>query len=346
MRRSEIYKVILKDVFKRMRDNTDIDNDVYDDVSDYISSGEFCNIECDIVPAEYKVVVKAIVGWDGNNDAEISVGSNIYYETATSEQLVYYQEISVFSSSPKFALISVSNLYEDIRSNDADNFLRNIELIWSAIYDNNAHKDKFWQICNVKERNYFYLITEEVLTSEEEKWNAYSYGYMLYANEKSYLRDSLLDFTKERTFNAVIPYNKANRYCQYYEVFDLISESHYCDDILRRYLNMYLIIENMCYRRNLAKLSHGTKRGFVRHSIAIASRANKNEASEIINGIKELFPDIRLDITTTDINPYNTFLEKEYAISNTGHNDDKIAKIIYSRPLKVISNIDIQEIGV
>lgn len=47
MKRSEIYKAILEDAFKRMHDNNFIDDDVYDDATDYISSSEFGNIECD-----------------------------------------------------------------------------------------------------------------------------------------------------------------------------------------------------------------------------------------------------------------------------------------------------------
>lgn len=46
MKRSEIYKAILEDAFKRMYDDKFIDDDAYDDATDYISSGEFGNIEC------------------------------------------------------------------------------------------------------------------------------------------------------------------------------------------------------------------------------------------------------------------------------------------------------------
>lgn len=127
-------------------------------------------------------------------------------------------------------------------------------------------------------------------------------------------------------------------YSQYYELFDLISESHYCDDVLRRYLNMYQIIENMCYRRHLAKISRGSKRGFVRHSIAIASRANKNETDEIVKGIMELFPGIKDVIAVSDIRPYDPFLEREYGIANGGHGDKKVAKIIYNLRNSIVHN--------
>lgn len=275
MKRSEIYKAILEDAFKRMHDDKFIDDDAYDDATDYISSGEFGNIECESLHANYKPIVKAIVDWDGSNDEEINVGDKVYYETATDEQLDYYREISKSSKSSKYALISVANLYDDILANRVNSFLRNVEFIWSVISGDNDARKEFWDRCNERQENSFYIITDEDLFSKEDIWNAYSYGYMLYANSKEYERDSQLNFNKENKFSQTIPYNKGNKYSQYYELFDLISESHYCDDVLRRYLNMYQIIENMCYRRNLAKISRGSKRGFVRHSIAIASKAKK-----------------------------------------------------------------------
>ena len=338
MKRSEIYKAILEDAFKRMHDDKFIDDDAYDDATDYISSGEFGNIECESLHANYKPIVKAIVDWDGSNDEEINVGDKVYYETATDEQLDYYREISKSSKSSKYALISVANLYDDILANRVNSFLRNVEFIWSVISGDNDARKEFWDRCNERQENSFYIITDEDLFSKEDIWNAYSYGYMLYANSKEYERDSQLNFNKENKFSQTIPYNKGNKYSQYYELFDLISESHYCDDVLRRYLNMYQIIENMCYRRNLAKISRGSKRGFVRHSIAIASKANKNETDEIVKGIMELFPGIQNIIVVSDISPYDLFLEREYGIANGGHGDKKVAKIIYNLRNSIVHN--------
>lgn len=338
MKRSEIYKAILEDAFKRMHDEKLIDDDAYDDAIDYISSGEFGNIECESLHANYKPIVKAIIGWDGSNDKEINVGDKVYYEIAAGEQLDYYREISVYSESSKYALISVANLYDDVQANKVNSFLLNVEFIWSAISGDNDAMKEFWDRCSEKQENSFYIITDENLSSNEEIWNAYSYGYMLYANSREYERDSQLNYHKENKFAGTIPYIKENMYSQYYELFDLISESHYCDDVLRRYLNMYQIIENMCYRRHLAKISRGSKRGFVRHSIAIASRANKNETDEIVKGIMELFPGIKNVIAVSDIRPYDPFLEREYGIANGGHGDKKVAKIIYNLRNSIVHN--------
>lgn len=338
MKRSEIYKAILEDAFKRMHDEKLIDDDAYDDAIDYISSGEFGNIECESLHANYKPIVKAIIGWDGSNDKEINVGDKVYYEIAAGEQLDYYREISVYSESSKYALISVANLYDDVQANKVNSFLLNVEFIWSAISGDNDAMKEFWDRCSEKQENTFYIITDENLSSNEEIWNAYSYGYMLYANSREYERDSQLNYHKENKFAGTIPYIKENMYSQYYELFDLISESHYCDDVLRRYLNMYQIIENMCYRRHLAKISRGSKRGFVRHSIAIASRANKNETDEIVKGIMELFPGIKDVIAVSDIRPYDPFLEREYGIANGGHGDKKVAKIIYNLRNSIVHN--------
>lgn len=148
MKRSEIYKAILVDAFKRMYDDNFIDHDAYDDAIDYISSGEFGNIECESLHANYKPIVKAIVDWDGSNDKEINVGDKVYYETAADEQLDYYKEISVDSESSKYALISVANLYDDIQANRVNSFLQNVEFIWSAISGDNDAKKEFWDRCN------------------------------------------------------------------------------------------------------------------------------------------------------------------------------------------------------
>lgn len=338
MKRSEIYKAILEDAFKRMHDEKLIDDDVHDDATDYISSGEFGNIECEAVHANYKPIIKAIVDWDGSNDMEIKVGDKVYYETAADEQLDYYREISIHFDSSKYVLISVANLYDDIQANKVNSFLLNVEFIWSAISGDNEAMKEFWDRCKDKQENSFYIITDGELSSKEDIWNAYSYGYMLYANSNEYERDSQLNYPKENKFAETIPYNKENKYSQYYELFDLISESHYCDDVLRRYLNMYQIIENMCYRRNLAKISRGSKRGFVRHSIAITSKANKNETDEIVKGIMELFPGIKDVIAVSDITPYDFFLEREYAIAKGGHGDKKVARIIYNLRNSIVHN--------
>ena len=94
----------------------------------------------------------------------------------------------------------------------------------------------------------------------------------------------------------------------------------------------------MCYRRNLAKISRGSKRGFVRHSIAIASKANKNETDEIVKGITELFPGIKNVIVISDISPYDLFLKREYGIANGDHSDKKVAKIIYNLRNSIVHN--------
>lgn len=165
MKRSEIYKAILEDAFKRMHDEKLIDDDAYDDAIDYISSGEFGNIECESLHANYKPIVKAIIGWDGSNDKEINVGDKVYYEIAAGEQLDYYREISVYSESSKYALISVANLYDDVQANKVNSFLLNVEFIWSAISGDNDAMKEFWDRCSEKQENSFYIITDENLSS-------------------------------------------------------------------------------------------------------------------------------------------------------------------------------------
>ena len=43
-------------------------------------------------------------------------------------------------------------------------------------------------------------------------------------------------------------------------------------------------------------------------------------------------------IAETDINPYDSFLEREYGITKGGHSDKKIAKIVYNIRNSIVHN--------
>ena len=101
---------------------------------------------------------------------------------------------------------------------------------------------------------------------------------------------------------------------------------------------MYQIIENMCYRRHLAKISQGDKRGFVRKSIAFANKGSDKEKEEIIKGFVELFPSAEVAITDVDIQPFNNVLLDEYGIPGGGHCNKKIGKIIYNIRNSIVHN--------
>lgn len=81
------------------------------------------------------------------------------------EQLYYYREISIFFDSSKYVLISVANLYNDIQANKVNSFLLNVEFFWSAISEDNDAMKEFWDRCNERQENTFYIITDEDLSS-------------------------------------------------------------------------------------------------------------------------------------------------------------------------------------
>lgn len=192
-------------------------------------------------------------------------------------------------------------------------------------------------MCENNNDNGYYILTDETLNNEDEYWNAYSFGYLLYVNEHGFDKDVRIDFTPSTQYSTTLSFQKANKYYQYYELYNLISESHYCNDILRRYLVMYQIIENMCYRRHLAKISQGDKRAFVRKSIALANKGFDRETEEIINGFAELFPNAYLSIKAVEIQPFATALTDNYGISGN-HNNKKIGKIIYNIRNSIVHN--------
>lgn len=337
MNRKDIYKEILLDIYKKAKDAALISEDEYDDAEDDINSYTFSGIDISKLTGCYQTFAASIKDWDGANDDVITSSAHIYLAGVAADNTCYFKQLFCQISGGGFAVITTKQLYDDVSDGEADKFLKKAELIWPVIYQADAQKAEFWNLCENNNDNGFYILTDETLSNDEEYWNAYSFGYLLYVNEHGFDKDVSIDFIPSTNYTAALSFHKTNKYYQYYELYNLISESHYCNDILRRYLVMYQIIENMCYRRHLAKISQGDKRGFVRKTIALANKGFDRETEEMINGFAELFPDAYLAITTADIQPFTTALTDNYGISGN-HNSKKIGKIIYNIRNSIVHN--------
>lgn len=338
MNRKDIYKSILLDIYKRAMDDTLISEDEYEDAEDDINSYAFSSINTSKLTGCYLTFANSIKDWDGANDDVITSSSNIYLANVTADNVCYFKQLFCQTPGGDFAVITTKQLHDNVLVGDAVKFLKKAELIWPIIYQNDAQKTQFWDLCANNKDNGYYILTDEILNNDNEYWNAYSFGYLLYVNEHGFDKDVSIDFTPSKQYSAALSFHKANKYYQYYELYNLISESHYCNDILRRFLVMYQIIENMCYRRHLAKISHGDKRGFVRKSIAFANKGSEKEEEEIIKGFVELFPNADAAITDVDIQPFATELLDEYCIPGGGHSNKKIGKIIYNIRNSIVHN--------
>lgn len=338
MNRKDIYKEILLDIYKRAKDENLISEDEYDDAEDDINSYTFSSIDTSKLTGCFHTFATSIKDWDGANDDFITSSAHIYLASVATDNACYFKQIFCQISGGGFAVVTTKQLYDDVSGGEADKFLKKAELIWSIIYQADAQKAEFWNLCENNNDNGFYILTDETLNNDEDYWNAYSFGYLLYVNEHGFEIDVSINFNSSQKYASTLSFNTANKYCQYYELYNLISESHYCNDILRRFLVMYQIIENMSYRRHLAKISQGDKRGFVRRSIAIANKGSDKEKEEIIKGFIELFPNAAVTITAADIQPFANALLNEYCISGGGHSNKKIGTIIYNIRNSIVHN--------
>ena len=338
MNRKDIYKHILLDIYKRAKDNYLISEDEYDDAEDDINSYAFSCLNTSKLTGCHLTFAASIKDWDGANDDVITSSSHIYLANVAAGNDDYFKQIFCQTSGGSFAIVTTKQLYDNVLGGDAVKFLKKAELIWPIIYQNDAQKAQFWDLCTNNNDNGYYILTNDILNNDNEYWNAYSFGYLLYVNEHGFEKDVRIDFTPSTQYSATLSFHKANKYYQYYELYNLISESHYCNDILRRYLVMYQIIENMCYRRHLAKMSHGDKRGFVRKTIAFATKGSDKEAEEIIKGFVELFPNADKAITVADIQRFAAELFDEYHIPGGGHSNHKKRKIIYNPRHSIVHN--------
>ena len=337
MNRKDIYKEILLDIYKKAKDADLISEDEYDDAEDDINSYTFSSIDTSKLTGCYQTFAASIKDWDGANDDVITSSTHIYLANVADDNICYFKQLFCQTSGGGFAVVTTKQLFDNVANSETDKFLKKAELIWPIIYQNNDQIAQFWAMCESNNDNGYYILTDETLNNEDEYWNAYSFGYLLYVNEHGFDKDVRIDFTPSTQYSTTLSFQKANKYYQYYELYNLISESHYCNDILRRYLVMYQIIENMCYRRHLAKISEGDKRAFVRKSIALANKGFDKETEEIINGFAELFPHADLAITAVEIQPFATALTDNYGISGN-HNNKKIGKIIYNIRNSIVHN--------
>ena len=337
MNRKDIYKEILLDIYKKAKDADLISEDEYDDAEDDINSYTFSSIDTSKLTGCYQTFAASIKDWDGANDDVITSSARIYLASVADDNNCYFKQLFCQISGGGFAVVTTKQLYDDVSGGEADKFPKKAELIWPIIYQDDTKKAEFWDLCTNNNDNGYYILTDEILNNEDEYWNAYSFGYLLYVNEHGFDKDVRIDFTPSTQYSTTLSFQKGNKYYQYYELYNLISESHYCNDILRRYLVMYQIIENMCYRRHLAKISQGDKRAFVRKSIALANKGFDRETEEIINGFAELFPNAEVAITAADIQPFATALTDNYGISGN-HNNKKIGKIIYNIRNSIVHN--------
>ena len=221
-----------------------------------------------------------------------------------------------------------------------------IDLIWLEYKNSVAELNFFWECFSGHHKDDFYLLTSEP-ASDEGDWRLYSYGYLCFVNDYGFERPSELYYDRSNSFITTISYNSGNKYEQYFDAYNVMSESKFADDVLYRYLRMYQILEYFGYRRTLAEMTKGNikENGFVRQLISKVSGHSTTESVEIKNGISDMMPPLAGDarhpgiFTAADITvQMEDFIKNKLLITNYSYNDARLWDVIYKLRNCIVHN--------
>ena len=341
MKRSDLYRAVARDIAAKAKNDRLIDDDeensVNDNIVNYDSIGNLGTVDIfdDINKLGiYKEVAKVINLFDGTDNADIAFGSNIYFGNVEQKnEPNYVKDVCIYDSTNKFTVITSEMLYGVCINPINTTQIRNIfESILGVLNNNAIDTTDFWNLCKNPVPQKFIIVTNTTLPiplKQDDLWNLFSFGYLLYINGYAVTKHPDLDFDKSRKFKNSILYTSNKEYAQYYDVYNLIGESHYCDDVLSRYLNMYHILEYMVFRSHLVNLSKGSirKNAFVRRTIEKMTRNNKSETDVIIDTLPKLFPNLSsmIGLDAAQKRTVQTFFD----INISGSSDKKMAELIY-----------------
>lgn len=222
-----------------------------------------------------------------------------------------------------------------------------LEMIWLLDKDNMLELTHLWEIMGGQHQEEYYIFTAQP-DDETSDWRLYAYSYFCYVNEEHFERPSILNFTASDAFEPTgIPYQATNKYEQYFDAYNVMSESKYAYDVLIRYLRMYQILEYFGYRRILANLTKGNIRenGFVRNLISKVSGHGSKEFTEIKGGINDLLPRLATKPTqpgllvSTDITaPMEAFIKDKLLLPGYKFCDDDLWMVIYKLRNCIVHN--------
>jgi hypothetical protein len=335
MTRSDLYKAILPKLIDYLHVNnliTDVENTNIEDDIAWTRYEDACTklMAYPNVLAFKKIIKGFNDGIDDNNEIEnpLPVRHHVSSEENRNRLMNFHYSSSTLCVLPVKAIISAinDNSYADLENN----CWRIIDQILLAYKDNNLELQFLWECCRGQHDNEYYLLTSEP-DIPERNWRLYSYSYYCFVNKNRMKMPEELKFTENKEFVSNIAYNADNKYEQYFDVYNVMSESKYSTDILTRYLRMYQILEYLGYRKSLADMTKGNIRenGFVRNVISKASKWGDKEFDELKKGLSGSFP-LATIISPTDFTPsQNTFIKDKLFIKNTNHDDAKIWDLVY-----------------
>lgn len=348
MRRSELYKKLLESIIDKLFEKglitTSDDADQLKDDVDFNMPLEERAWFDDIADLDiYGNFIKVFKGYDASlDDPEIAAPNYTKIASANNEQKCELKSFCINDTVSNIAVITGLKIREFATCTACtldSSIIPVLELFLIDKIDDEQEINDFLALCE-DPNSEKYIISSSFEIEDENAWNIYSYAYLYHINTSKFDIPSPLKFEADTPFHTSLQFDSDTEYCQYYDIMHVLHESKHCDDMLRRFLHIYQVIEDLCYRRLIVKIANANlrKTGFVRHSIRIINGI-RNEEDAIIKGINELFPELHTDISAADITPHNIFLDTNFPIkSGEPHSVTKLAKIIYQLRNCIVHN--------
>lgn len=349
MTKNELYKDILQKLIEYLKNKNYIteiqDSELQDDL-DYENYEEVCvkllsysNIN------NFTNTIKYIKnGLDDTDDLTVTLP----LRHVGVKEINKSRYTNFFYSSTNLIVITSLTISELIRQSleEVNGAYAILEKLWLTYKDNAAELNYLWEIYEGQHSNEYYLFTNEA-DDETTNWRLYSYAYFCFVNENKFKKPAILNFHADTKFITSIPYNQTNKYEQYFDAYNVMSESKFADDVLLRYLRMYQILEYFAYRRVLADMTKGNVRenGFVRNIVNKVSGRSSNEFNELKSNLKVLFPSLTgvgghsgIFAATDITNDMKSFIKDKLLLSNFGFTDDSMWQVIYKLRNCIVHN--------
>jgi hypothetical protein len=332
---TELYKAIGDDLAKRLLSAEIIDEDNYNDIiEDDDFKAAYDSIKLDR-SNHFQCIIDLLKNFDeAKSEEEVPIFNHFYHKSVGADEKGFFKDINVYEKDAKFALTTSKNLFYFAHNKRNSQIEKIVELILGAIHQKPEYLDQFYDCLKNENKTEYLIISDKEISA---LWDAYAYAYLLSVNETAHDLPEEIKFKADQKYSESIEFDNKNVYSQYFETYHLISESHATNNLLHRFLVMYQILENFCYRQHLVEIVNSTKKAIVRKIIAFSTKASDKESSIVPNGIKSLIS--TMSFVDINLNNYSTFLTREYRIDPTkGDIHMIVAKTIYAIRNSIVHN--------
>lgn len=298
MTRNELYQQILSQLTGYLREKGLLTETENEEVQGDLGIDHFADA-CEKLSGigavrPYKKMITWISdGIDDNDEIQKSSLSVKHLTTTNTEgkklKEFCYIDKTLVAAMPAKCIVKVMN--SEISGYLEGNCREVLELICYSYRNQNKELDYLWDCFQGQHSKDYFLLTKG-RTNAKTKWRLFAYAYFCFVNTARLQMPEKLKFDANKEFAPEIEYKRDNRYEQYFDVYDVMSESKYATDVLTRYLRLYQILEYLGYRNLLADMTKGNikENGFVRNVVGKASKSSNDEFKELKKGLKDPFP--------------------------------------------------------